>query len=173
MDENDFPFNSPIASSFVFGGTDKNPMGDSQEPLPVPRMMLPKSVASLAETESSDLHLSDNYHDPETGSITDSDESLTYSLEKEANGVLDQPPQWVPTRSFNYVKEVVDGIGSSSRGTSGFVEIGRSGRFSIDLQRGQKIDKAEHLRSPTASLRIVKAEKPAKRSLLSPCLVCF
>lgn len=79
---------------------------------------------------------------------------------------------------------MVDGIGFSgslmsslSRGAlSGYLDLGTSGRFSVDLQRGPKLDKAQYSCTPDVRLRIFKSEKSSKRSILSPCLVrhrCF
>lgn len=143
------------------------------------RAALHKAVTSVIDSENDELVFSDNYHDPEDGSLSDSDGSPTFSLEREGqNDLLDQPPQWVSSRSFDYVKDMVDiglsgrGLGGfSGRALSGFLEMGRSGRFSVDLQRGPKLDKAQHPRTPDVRLRIFKSEKPSKRSLLSPCLV--
>ena len=175
VDEEDFPFENPIASSFVFQEAAKSESSAGKREQSDSRVALHKAVVSVIDSENDELLFSDNYHDPEDGSLTDSD---TFSLDREGqNGLLDQPPQWVSSRSFDYVRDMVDiglsgrALDMSGRGLSGFLEVGRSGRFSVDLQRGQILDKAHHPRTPDVRLRIFKSEKTGKRSILSPCLV--
>ncbi|KAG0631149.1 hypothetical protein M758_1G231200 [Ceratodon purpureus] len=174
VDEEDFPFENPIASSFVFQEAAKSESSAGKREQSDSRVALHKAVISVIDSENDELLFSDNYHDPEDGSLTDSD---TFSLDREGqNGLLDQPPQWVSSRSFDYVRDMVDiglsgrALDMSGRGLSGFLEVGRSGRFSVDLQRGQILDKAHHPRTPDVRLRIFKSEKTGKRSILSPCL---
>ena len=179
VDEEDFPFDNPVASSFVFPEAVKSQSSaHTRKQSDVSRDSVQKAVISVIDSENDELLFSDNYHDLEDGSLSDSDGSHAFSLDREGqNGLLDQPPQWVSSRSFDCVKDIVD-IGLSGRALgelsgrvlSGFLEVGRSGRFSVDLQRGQKLDKAQHPRTPDVRLRIFKS-KSSKRSILSPCLV--
>ncbi|KAG0621006.1 hypothetical protein M758_4G261500 [Ceratodon purpureus] len=172
VDEEAFPFNNPVASSFVFREAEKSQSSPDAAPRggPVDRITLHKTTVS--GTDSDDLQYSDAYHDPEDGSITDSDASHRLSLDRDGpNGALNHAPQWDSARSFDYVGVVgLSSRGMSSRALSGFLEMGRSGRFSVDLNRGQKLDKAQHLPTPDVRLRIFASEKSSKRSILSPCL---
>lgn len=186
MDEDDFPFNSPIASSFVFGE-------ERSEDHVHPPTVLNSSIASMArrvvlemDFDKEDLDLSDAFHDPEDGSrdgsISDTDSSLTtFSLEidstRDSNNVqgqIDQHPQWISTRSFNYLREVVDH-------NSGFLNIeSRSGRFSVDLRQEKRLEKVEQHQHCRPGLRVSmrkkatgKSPSSSRRSLLAPCLVCL
>nr|XP_024373139.1 uncharacterized protein LOC112281155 isoform X2 [Physcomitrium patens] len=172
-DEDEFPFDNPIASSFVFHEADK-----SRTPPKTDETTVQKSAMST-DSESEDLQLSDHFQDLEDGSISDSETSHSFSLDSEVQiSVLDQPPQWVPTRKIDYVKEVVDSIGLSNRALSGlsskalsgFLEISRSGRYGDDMHRGQNLDTAQHSQSLDVRLRIFKSEKSWRRFMLSPCL---
>lgn len=176
VDEDDFPFENPVASSFVFHEAVKPQSSGGAREQTESRPILHKAVSTIIDSENDELRFSGNYHDPEDGSLSDSDGSCTFSLGREGrNGLLDQPPQWVSSRSSDYVRDMVDissALGDfSGRALSGILDMGRSGRFSVDLQRGPKLDKAEHPRTPDVRLRIFKTEKSSKRSILSPCLV--
>jgi hypothetical protein len=168
MDEDDFPFNSPIASSFLF-----------EEPGDARPVIFNPSIASMARTvvlemdsDDKDLDLSDDaFHD---GSISDTDSSLTiFSLEAESScsvqGQIDQHTQWISTRSFNYLREVVDH-------NSGFLNIeSLSGRFSVDLRQEKRLEKVSRPGVRVSMRRSAQSNKPAssRRSLLAPCLVCL
>ena len=171
MDEEDFPFNSPIASTFVFGdGLKKCPEDAQQQTLNTNHSSMPRTVLVETDSDNEDLDHSDVYHDPDDGSVSDTDSSLTtFSLEADSTGVLEQQPssQWVSTRSFNYLREVVDH-------NSGFLDIEcQSGRFSVDLRQGKMLGRVDHPPRPGMRLSLMKTEKPSsRRSLLAPCLVC-
>lgn len=166
VNEAAFPFNNPIASSFLFREAAEN--SQSSSPDAASRVLAERTTTALHKADSendSELHFGgDVYHDPEDASITESEAS----------------PRWNSIRqhSFDYVREVAVGSsGLSSRALSRLLLIERSGmeitdgRFSVDLQRGQKLDKAMHPRTPDARLRVFSSEKSSKRSILSPCLV--
>ncbi|XP_024390224.1 uncharacterized protein [Physcomitrium patens] len=163
-DEEEFPFDYPIASTFVFQEAEKSPTS-------------PAVVSRNSGSE--DLQSCDHFDDPDDRSFTDSETSNTCSLDSgRLSGVLDYPSEYLPTRKIVYVGRIVDSVGLSnralsglsSRALSGFLEIGRSGRFSTDLQRGRILDKVQHPRTPDVRLRIFKSEKPSRRFMLSPCL---
>lgn len=168
MDEEDFPFNSPIASTFVFGDGLRKCSEDAHTSL----SSMSRSTRLVVETnfDNEGLDHSDAYRDPDDGSISDTDSSLTtFSLEADSAGLsLDQPALWVSTRSFNYLREVVDH-------NSGFLDIeSRSGRFSIDLRQEKRLGRVDHPPRPGMRRNVRKTDqKPSsRRSLLSPCLVC-
>lgn len=172
VDEEDFPFETPIASSFLFREGPKTPSLATTREESESRASLHNPTISFIDSENDDLQFSDAYLDPEDGSITDSDGSHMLFELREGS-------EWVSSRSFKEYRDRVDGIqgfsGSlmsefSGRSLSGCLDLGRSGRFSVDLQRGQKLDKAEHPRTPVVRLRRFKSDK-SKRSILSPCLV--
>lgn len=155
LDEEDFPF-SPIASSFVFG-EHNNSVEFSQRG---GRSGIPRAVGPIVqEFTSSNFEL----HDFQETMSTASEGSHTYSLE---SGFLQPELDWIPTKSFHYIKGPNVGInlelGTSSRGVfNGYIEINHSGRFSIDLQRGPRLER--HLSSryniektPDVLLRIVE-----------------
>lgn len=174
VDEEAFPFNNPVASSFVFQEAEKSQVSSPDAAAlrrPVDRITLHSSTVSATDSEG--LPFSDAFHDPEDGSITDSETSHSLSLDIEGpNGGINQTSQWDSARSFDYGGVVgLSSRGMSSRALSGLLEMGRSGRFSVDLNRGQKLDKAQHLPTPDVRLRIFASEKSSKRSILSPCLV--
>lgn len=175
VDEEDFPFDNPIASSFLFQEAVKTPsFAATREQSDHGRASLHKAVISVIDSENDELQFSDNYHDPEDGSVSDSDGS-------HISVGLREGSEWVSSRSFKEFRDRVDGMqcfsGSlmsdfSGRALSGYLDLGRSGRFSVDLQRGQKLDKAQHPHTPDVRLSIFKSEKSSsKRSILSPCLV--
>lgn len=171
---------------------------------------LPSSTSAVDNRRDHRRQYCNGRHMPSsTDSVELGDGSLTFPDLERVNcgigGVLDQPPQWVPSRNFNSVKELVDTYAAaasiSGRALSGFMEIGRSGRFSIDLHTGSKLSahesktsagsKIHHaaesiLRSASTTspadirlrIDVVKTQKPArhhhsKRSscILAPCLV--
>ena len=176
VDDESFPFSNPVASSFVFQEGEKaqsSPEAASSRGGMVDRSNGTLHKPTVSVTDSEDFRLSDAFHDPEDGSITDSDASHSLSMDREGrDGALNQGPQWDSTRSFDYGGVV--GLSSramSSRAVSGFLEMSMSGRFSVDLNRGQKLDKAQHRPSPDVRLRMFASEKSSKRSILSPCLV--
>ncbi|XP_024357170.1 uncharacterized protein [Physcomitrium patens] len=173
MDEAAFPFNSPVASSFVFGNDGvKCPEDAHQQHLTISISLIPRILVSEMELDNEDFEHSDAYHDPDDidaddGSISDTNSSLTtFSLEADSNGgLIDPHPQWVSNRSFKYVTDVVD---HNSR----YLDIEcQSGRFSVDLRRDKRLDKADHVSRPAMKLRMLKTQKTSsRRSLLSPCL---
>jgi hypothetical protein len=162
VDEEDFPFDSPVASSFMFSEADKTHRTSSCNYDHTDHEFTGRRTSTLPSSTS----VVDNRRDHrrqycngrDMPSSTDSAElgggSLTFPDLERVNcgtgGVLDQPPQWVPSRNFNSVKELVDTYAAaasiSGRALSGFMEIGRyhnnsgrSGRFSIDLHTGSKL----------------------------------
>ena len=153
LDEEDFPF-SPIASSFVFG-EHNNSVEFSQRG---GRSGIPRAVGPIVqEFTSSNFELID-FH--ETMSNL-SEGSHTYSLE---GGFLQPEQDWIPTKSFHYIKgpnvEIVE-LGTSNRVFNGYIEINHSGRFSIDLQRGPRLERhqgwsAAIEKTPDVLLRIVE-----------------
>lgn len=153
VDEEDFPF-SPIASSFVFGERN-NGVEFSQR-----GRGFPKSVGPIVQEFSSppefDMH---EYKD--SLSNTSEETSLTSPLE----GSILPDHQWIPTKSFHYIKGhgvEIHELGCSSRVFSGYLEVNRSGRFSIDLQRGPRLERHRSARvpkidkTPEVLLRLVK-----------------
>lgn len=175
--ELDFPFDNPTTSSFVFQEAGEGQSSsDARESFDRP--ILHNTFVSVIK--SADLELSGNYNDPEYVSSFDSEDSHTFSADGRARVVLhDQTPQWNYSRSFEYAIDVADGIGLSSRVMSGLsagtlsgclLEMGKSGRFSVDLQREQKLDKAHHPRTPDVKLKVFKSEKSLRRTILTPCL---
>jgi len=154
VDEEDFPF-SPIASSFVFGERN-NSVEFSQRGA----KGIPKAVGPIVQEFNSPLHY--EMHEFRDSMSKTSDDSLTYSLE---GGLLQPDQQWVPARSFHYIKtgngvEIVE-LGCSSRVFNGYLEVNHSGRFSIDLQRGPRLERHRNARNtgdktPEVLLRIVK-----------------
>ena len=153
LDEEDFPF-SPIASSFVFG-EHNNSVEFSQRG---GRSGIPRAVGPIVqEFTSSNFELLDFQ---ETMSNL-SEGSHTYSLE---SGFLQPELDWIPTKSFHYIKgrsvEIVE-LGTSNRVFNGYIEINHSGRFSIDLQRGPRLERhqgwsAAIEKTPDVLLRIVE-----------------
>lgn len=174
VDEENFPFNSPIASSFVFREADKKRMSTDGTNSATRNIMSGRTFGKLsigpAVGEYKAPHMSSS-HDPNVRSMTDSESSHVAHLARDAHGILDQPPQWVPTRSFSYVKEVVDAMGLSSRELSGYLEIGGSGRFSIELESGPRLEYKDQAGSPDHD--VSQRLRPSRRSILSPCLVWF
>lgn len=114
----------------------------------------------------------------------DSENEYDIYLGPEGRGSIsgsEASPHWdiIRKHSFDYVREVAVGSsGLSSRALSRLLLMERpememrDGRFSVDLQRGQKLDKVLYTRSPDVRLRIFAAETKSspKRSILSPCL---
>jgi len=175
MDEDYFPFSSPIASSFLFDEPSGKKRSEGAHAASIASMA--RTVVLEMDFDNDDLdHSDDAFHDPEDGSISDTDSSLTtFSLEAESScsvqGQIDQHTQWISTRSFNYLREVVDH-------NSGFLNIeSRSGRFSVDLRQEKWLEKVEHPHSnisrPVRVSMRRSAQLKSKRSLLAPCLVCL
>lgn len=171
VDEEDFPFENPIASSFLFQEATKSPSIAAARERPESRASRHKAVISVVDSENDDLQFSDVYHDPEDGSTSDCDGSHISLGLREGS-------EFVSSRSFKEYRDLTDCIGfsgsllsdMSGRVLSGYLDLGISGRFSVDLQRGQKLDKAQHTHTPDVRLRVLKSEKSLKRSILSPCL---
>ena len=95
-------------------------------------------------------------------SNTSEETALAYPLE---GGILQPDHQWIPTKSFHYIKGhgvEIHELGCSSRVFSGYLEVNRSGRFSIDLQRGPRLERHRSARvpkmdkTPEVLLRLVK-----------------
>ncbi|CAK9870509.1 unnamed protein product [Sphagnum jensenii] len=180
VNEDDFPFDSPIASSFVFdAAADKHRISTDTA---LDYWIAARRVASgglpaymmcaAAAAAAGGRPLVKEYEQDSDAARTSTDscccDSVDYtcsSLElsplrggEDALGFLDQPPQWVGSRSCYQVKEqlldrssigicstsssteVLDrsslGISSTSRANlSGYIlEYGSSGRFRVDLQ---------------------------------------
>lgn len=153
LDEEDFPF-SPIASSFVFG-EHNNSVEFSQRG---GRSGIPRAVGPIVQEFTSATF---ELHDLQETMSNLSEGSHTYSLE---SGFLQPELDWIPTKSFHYIKgpniEIVE-LGTSNRVFNGYIQINHSGRFSIDLQRGPRLER--HLSSryniektPDVLLRIVE-----------------
>lgn len=150
MDEEDFPF-SPIASSFVFGEHNSS-VEFSQRSV---RNGIPRAVGPIVrEFSSSNFELHELH---ECMSVASGDSHI-YSLESGFSPEQD----WISTKSFHYIKssnvEIVE-LGASR--FNRFFEINHSGRFSIDLQTGPRLER--HLSSgfdiektPDVLLRIVE-----------------
>jgi len=180
VDEDDFPFDSPIASSFIFDAAADKHRISTDTALDcwiaarrvagggLPAYMMCAAAAAAAGCRP----LVKEYEQDSDAARTSTDswccdnvDDTCSSLElsplrggEDALGFLDQPPQWVPSRSCYHVKEqlldrssigicstsssteVLDrsslGISSTSRATlSGYIlEYGSSGRFRVDLQ---------------------------------------
>ncbi|XP_024364674.1 uncharacterized protein [Physcomitrium patens] len=169
MDEEDFPF-SPIASSFVFGEHNSSVEFSQRGG----RNGIPRAVGPIVrEFSSSNFELHELH---ECMSVASGD-SHTYSLE---SGFLQPEQDWIPTKSFHYIKssnlEIVE-VGSSR--LNGYIEINHSGRFSIDLHTGPRLER--HLSSgfdiektPDVLLRIVEeAHSLSQRKRAKDKYGCF
>ncbi|XP_024361695.1 uncharacterized protein [Physcomitrium patens] len=177
MDEENFPFNTPVASSFLFGNGGTKPPQDAHKQFQATSLStMPNPLVQETEFDTEDLDHSDAYHDPDDcdddgGFISDTDSSLTtFSLGAEADsygGLLDQPPQYALSRSFNCVRDVVDH-------NFGYLDIeSLSGRFSVDVRRDKRLGKGDLTARQGIRLGMMKAQKPSSRRSLSPCLVCL
>lgn len=157
LDEEDFPF-SPIASSFVFGERNSVEVSKRSAGRGIPKAVGPivQQFTSMPSPQFDHIHEypSDSGHSEGGGSCSD-EQSLTYSLE---GGTLQLEQEWIPTKSFHYIKgqgvEIVE-LGCSSRVFSGYIEISHSGRFDVDLETGPRIQR-QSARTPEVLIRLVK-----------------
>ncbi len=187
VDEEDFPF-SPIASSFVFGENNNSVEfssrgGEGEGGGALSAGMIPKAVGPIVQ-EFTTTHtivpqfenqLPREFYEEDSRVLT-SDNSvtsneLTYSLETgalEPQQQQQQQQQWVPTKSFHYIRgngiDMVHELSFSSSAafSHGYLELlNTSGRFSIDLQRSPRLERhrsrSNHKSStPEVLIRIMK-----------------
>ncbi|XP_024386738.1 uncharacterized protein [Physcomitrium patens] len=158
VDEDDFSFDNPMAAAFVFQEDMCQRRADARGPAEIHSSH--NSVISTPNTD--DLQLSNNHHHSED--VSSSGGKVSYIC-------LDGEEQIV-------VLDVLDSIGLSSRVVSSFTPgalsrcllgMGKSERFSVDLQRGLIIDRSQRPRTSDVRLEI-KSENSLSCSILAPCL---
>lgn len=161
VDEDDFSFDNPMAAAFVFQEDMCQRRADARGPAEIHSSH--NSVISTPNTD--DLQLSNNHHHSED--VSSSGGKVSYIC-------LDGEEQIV-------VLDVLDSIGLSSRVVSSFTPgalsrcllgMGKSERFSVDLQRGLIIDRSQRPRTSDVRLEI-KSENSLSCSILAPCLVRY
>ncbi|CAM6041576.1 unnamed protein product [Sphagnum compactum] len=164
VDEEDFPF-SPIASSFVFEENNNSVEfssrgGGGEGGGALSAGMIPKAVGPIVQEFTTtntivpqfENQLPREFYEEDSRVLT-SDNSvtsneLTHSLETGALEPQQQQQQWVPTKSFHYIRgngiDMVHELSFSSSAafSHGYLELlNTSGRFSIDLQRSPRLER--------------------------------